>query len=80
MTEEIKCCTAVMLVPEGRTEDGFETHFATNYLGHSLLTRFCWTPWCILGRMARARGSSAPHPPHTTPPTPVCRTFSTYSG
>ncbi|XP_050974399.1 dehydrogenase/reductase SDR family member on chromosome X-like isoform X2 [Labeo rohita] len=30
---------AVMLVPEGRTEDEFETHFATNYLGHFLLTR-----------------------------------------
>ncbi|XP_016107536.1 dehydrogenase/reductase SDR family member on chromosome X [Sinocyclocheilus grahami] len=30
---------AVMLVPEGRTEDGLETHFATNYLGHFLLTR-----------------------------------------
>ena len=27
----------VMAVPEGRTVDGFETHFATNYLGHFLL-------------------------------------------
>lgn len=27
-----------MLVPERRTEDGFEFHFCLNYLGHFLLT------------------------------------------
>ncbi|XP_056610612.1 dehydrogenase/reductase SDR family member on chromosome X-like isoform X2 [Triplophysa dalaica] len=37
--ENSEAQAGVMLLPEGRTADGFETHFATNYLGHFLLTR-----------------------------------------
>ncbi len=42
---------AVMLAPERRTEDGFELHWVTNYLGHFALTGL------LLPALARAEGA-----------------------
>ena len=34
----VVCNAGVMMCPAGRTRDGFETHIASNHLGHALLT------------------------------------------
>ncbi|XP_034720840.1 dehydrogenase/reductase SDR family member on chromosome X isoform X3 [Etheostoma cragini] len=54
-----------MMVPEGRTEDGFEIHLGLNYLGHFLLTNLLLDTlkrWGRPGRCARIINmSSATH-------------------
>lgn len=32
------CNAGVMMCPQGKTEDGFETHIGSNHLGHALLS------------------------------------------
>lgn len=34
----VVCNAGIMMCPESRTQDGFETHFGSNHLGHALLT------------------------------------------
>lgn len=46
----------IMFVPYAETEDGYESHFAVNYLGHCLLTHL------LLPRMidtAKGNGSNS---------------------
>jgi NAD(P)-dependent dehydrogenase (short-subunit alcohol dehydrogenase family) len=45
------CNAGVMLVPPGRTEDGFELHMGINHLGHFALTGL------LLGRLLETPGS-----------------------
>ncbi len=49
----------VMAVPESRTVDGFETHFATNYLGHFVLANRIAPLFQVGGRLVMV--SSAGH-------------------
>lgn len=42
------CNAGVMMCPEGRTTDGFETHIGSNHLAHALLTLL------LLPRMIRS--------------------------
>lgn len=42
-----------MLVPERRTEDGFEFHFSLNYLSHFLLTNMLLDLLKTSGRQGR---------------------------
>ncbi|PQE26438.1 oxidoreductase short-chain dehydrogenase reductase family protein [Rutstroemia sp. NJR-2017a BBW] len=35
----LACCAGIMAKPAGLSKDGYEIHFATNQLGHSLLVR-----------------------------------------